>query len=93
LCEEGVLGSALFIAILFAISIYSFHLFYTLENRELKTIVAACYLGLMTYFIHGVLNNYLDTDKASIPFWGFIAAIVAIDIFHKKSPATAQVPS
>ena len=93
LCEEGVLGSALFIAILFAISIYSFHLFYTLENRELKTIVAACYLGLMTYFIHGVLNNYLDTDKASIPFWGFIAAIVAIDIFHKKLPATSQVPS
>jgi putative inorganic carbon (hco3(-)) transporter len=38
----------------------------------------------MTYFIHGVLNNYLDTDKASIPFWGFIAIIVAIDIYHQK---------
>ena len=32
-----------------------------------------------------VLNNYLDTDKASIPFWGMIALIVAIDIYHSKN--------
>jgi hypothetical protein len=38
-------------------------------------------LGLVTYFTHGVLNNYLDTDKASVPVWGFIAIIVAIDIY------------
>jgi len=43
------------------------------------------YLGLMTYFIHGVLNNYLDTDKASAPFWGFLAILVVIDLEVKKS--------
>jgi hypothetical protein len=41
----------------------------------------------MTYFIHGVLNNYLDTDKASVPFWGFIAVLVAIDIYHRDALA------
>ena len=41
-------------------------------------------LALVSYFIHGVLNNYLDTDKASAPFWGFIAAIVAIEVYHLK---------
>ena len=38
------------------------------------------YLGLLTYFIHGVLNNYLDTDKASAPFWGFLAMLVMLDL-------------
>jgi hypothetical protein len=34
------------------------------------------FLGLMTYFVHGVLNNYLDTDKASALFWGFFALLM-----------------
>ncbi len=39
-------------------------------------------VGLLTYYIHGLLNNFLDTDKAAVPFWGFTAIIVAMDIFH-----------
>jgi hypothetical protein len=57
----------------------------------MKVLVASAYLGLMTYFIHGVLNNYLDTDKASVPFWGFIAMLVAIDIYHQKSQSAQSI--
>jgi len=39
-------------------------------------------LGLVTYYLHGSLNNFLDTDKASVPFWGFTAAIVALEVYH-----------
>ncbi len=39
-------------------------------------------LGLITYFAHGFLNNFLDTDKLSVPFWGFIAIIVALETYH-----------
>jgi hypothetical protein len=38
-------------------------------------------LALLTYFIHGIMNNFLDTDKASVPVWGFMAAIVALDLY------------
>ncbi|MFM7233835.1 MAG: O-antigen ligase family protein [Flavobacteriales bacterium] len=89
LCEQGILGAVWIIAILYAISKLSFKLFYQLKDPDIKSLLAAAYLGLMTYFIHGVLNNYLDTDKASIPFWGFIAMLVAIDIYHSKE-STAQ---
>jgi hypothetical protein len=41
-------------------------------------------LGLITYFSHGVLNNFLDTDKLSVPVWGFIAILVALDVYHLK---------
>ena len=43
------------------------------------------FLGLITYFVHGVLNNYLDTDKASAPFWGFLALLVVLDLGTKAT--------
>jgi len=57
----------------------------TIHNRDLRLLLLSAWLGLVTYFIHGILNNYLDTDKASAPFWGFIAILVAVDLFHRKS--------
>lgn len=51
-------------------------------------------LGLITYYAHGILNNFLDTDKASVPFWAFIGMLVAMDVYHKnpdtESPETAE---
>jgi hypothetical protein len=41
-------------------------------------------MGISTYFVHGFLNNFLDTDKASVPFWGFLAMLVCIDVYHKN---------
>jgi len=28
-------------------------------------------------------DDFLDTDKASVPFWGFTALLVAIDVYYK----------
>jgi hypothetical protein len=53
-------------------------------------VVVSTYLGLVTYFIHGILNNYLDTDKAAIPFWGFIAILVSIDVVSKSEKAATE---
>jgi hypothetical protein len=39
-------------------------------------------LGLITYYFHGTMNDFLDTDKASVPFWGFIAILVALDLYY-----------
>jgi putative inorganic carbon (HCO3(-)) transporter len=88
LCEQGVLGTFWVLALLYGITHLAFRLFYSLQERDLKLLIAGAYLGLMTYFIHGVLNNYLDTDKASIPFWGFIAILVAVDLYHSKPSAS-----
>jgi hypothetical protein len=49
-------------------------------------------LGLMTYYIHGIMNNFLDTDKLSVPFWGFSAIIVAIDIQTRKVGQSQDQP-
>jgi hypothetical protein len=41
-------------------------------------------LSLTTYFVHGILNNFMDTDKAAVPIWAMCAAFIALEISLKK---------
>ncbi len=84
LCESGVLGALTFIIILIVVLSTGFRLYYTIQENETKKMVLVILLGFITYVVHGGLNNFLDTDKASVPFWGFVAALVAIDLYHKN---------
>lgn len=83
LAETGLIGMLSVLLIVFVIFYKSIKLYYKIEDHQLKTIVLSLIVGLSTYFAHGVLNNYLDTDKASIPVWGFCAIIMAIELYHK----------
>lgn len=86
LCESGLLGLLTFVAIIICVLSTGFRLYYTLEDNETRKIVLTLVLGFITYITHGALNDFLDTDKASVPFWGFVAMIVAIDVYHKNRP-------
>lgn len=41
-------------------------------------------LGLITYWIHGVLNNFLELDKAAVPYWGMAAILVSLDLYGHR---------
>ncbi len=84
LCESGVLGALTFIIIVIIVLSTGFRLYYSVTENETKKVVLVILLGFITYVVHGGLNNFLDTDKASVPFWGFVAALVAIDLYHKN---------
>ena len=56
---------------------------------KVKQMAMMLLLGLCTYWIHGFLNNFLDTDKLSVPFWGFTAALVALEIQIKTTSEKA----
>ncbi len=49
-----------------------------------RTLVLALLTGLSSYFIHGLMNNFLERDKAAIPFWGFLAILVALDLYYRQ---------
>ena len=87
LAESGVLGTLSFLTILIVTAYTAIKLYYRLEDKEAKMLVLASLLGLITYYVHGLLNNFLDTDKASMPFWTFTAIIVAIDVYHSPKEA------
>ena len=85
LSEQGVLGLVSMLALLLVTLHLGFKLQETLNDVEERRLALAIFLGLVTYFVHGVLNNFLDTDKASAPFWGFLAMMVVMDI-QKSMP-------
>ena len=89
LSESGVLGSLSFILIVIIALVTGFRVYKKVEEKRLRSIVLAYLLGLITYLIHGVLNNFLDTDKASALFWGFIAVFVSLDIYYGKDREAA----
>lgn len=84
LAEQGLVGTIMVVLLISMVFYKGSALYHRLPKGELKTVVLFTLLGLFTYVIHGFLNNYLDTDKASVPFWGFIALIVAIDVYHSN---------
>jgi putative inorganic carbon (hco3(-)) transporter len=84
LVESGVLGSLSFILICIMTLITGINVYFRLKDQRLKQIVLALWLGYITYLIHGTLNNFLDTDKASALFWGFAAVFVSLDIRLKE---------
>jgi O-antigen ligase len=88
LCESGVLGAATFIFIFATIVWTGWRLYYKMPKGPQRGIMLAVFLGLITYFIHGFMNNFLDTDKASIPFWGFAAVMVAMDLWYYPTKNT-----
>lgn len=84
LAEQGLFGMLSIIAVFVCVIVTSLKLYNRLENKQSRVLVLVFFLGLVTYFVHGVLNNFLDQDKAAVPFWAFVAAIVAIDIYHSN---------
>lgn len=84
LSEQGLIGSFSFILIVVLSLITGFRAYFKIKETPLKNLVLACILAFITYLIHGFLNNFLDTDKASVLFWGFIALFVSMDIYYKE---------
>ncbi len=84
LTEQGVPGVALVALLFLATFATGVRLYRTAKDPNTARMALAFTLALLTYYIHGVFNNFLDTDKLSVPFWGFTAVIVALDVYSEK---------
>ncbi|MBT4969039.1 MAG: O-antigen ligase family protein, partial [Bacteroidetes bacterium] len=84
LSESGFLGMLSFIVIVVLIIAYGMKIFYNSNNRQIKYLTLLILLSLTTYLSHGVMNNFLHTDKASVPFWALIAMLTVIDMHANK---------
>lgn len=86
LAEMGLMGMIAMILIVIAIFYKGITLYlkWPSEDREMRTLILSMILALVTYFVHGIINNFLDTDKAAIPIWGFCAAFIALETVLKR---------
>lgn len=89
LAEMGAVGLITMLVIVIAIFYKSITLYYKWppEDRFMRTLLLSMILALVTYFVHGALNNYLDTDKAAVPVWVFCAAFIGLEIRLRRLQA------
>lgn len=84
LADAGLFGALSFIALLITVLVIGFNLYNRTKDELTKDTVLFLLLGLITYYLHGFLNDFLDMDKIASLFWGFIAIIVMFDIKDKN---------
>lgn len=87
LSEQGLPGLGLMVALVLASLVVGIRLHRRMPTGHDRQLVMVVLLGLVTYYLHGALNNFLDTDKASVPFWAFTLILVHFDL---KYPTEAM---
>ncbi len=82
--EQGLPGVILVVALFLTTFATGVRVYRTAKDPAVARTALAFTLSLLTYYVHGVFNNFLDTDKLSVPFWAFTAVVVALDLYSEK---------
>ena len=82
LAEQGIVGSLLVLALVIVTVYCGLKAYSRCKNKKAKVLVLGATLAFISYFVHGFLNNFMDTDKLAIPVWSLAALIAAVDVFY-----------
>lgn len=88
LSETGFPGGLLFLAIVFSVIGYGMKVIYAEKEQATKLVLYGAVLGLITFYVHGIFNAFLDTDKMAALVFGSIAIVVCADV--KQSAVRKQ---
>ena len=90
LAEAGVFG-LLSILLIVGTTLYTgVRVYISSKKRSIRIFSLAVLVGLVSYYLHGLMNNFLDTDKISALFWGYTAMLVAMDIYHREDSGAGE---
>lgn len=90
LAESGLPGLLSVLLILITVIYTGLNVYKKAASPQSRLLALSATLGLITYFVHGIMNNFLNTDKASVPFWGLVAIIVALDLYYNSAEEETQ---
>jgi putative inorganic carbon (hco3(-)) transporter len=80
--ETGTVGLVTILTLFILILYYGISTYIRAKDSKIRLLSLTMSLSLITYFIHGALNNFLDTDKLSLPFWASFAVIVVLNSLY-----------
>ena len=81
--EMGIPGFIIVFFLMITIFYTGIKAYIVASDKTHKTLCLFAIVALVSYYIHGTMNNFLDTDKLSLPFWMAIAIIVVVDLIKK----------
>jgi O-antigen ligase len=82
--ETGIPGGIIYLALLFVVIGYGLKVIYRAKDKQESAIALGALLGLVTFFVHGFFNAFLDTDKIAVLVFASIGIIVWLDIRQRN---------
>lgn len=91
LAEQGFMGTILVLALVITVVYTGLRAYHRAKNKKAKVLVLGATLAFFSYFVHGFLNNFLDTDKLAVPVWSCAALIVVIDLYYSNQEVFEEI--
>lgn len=92
LADSGLPAALIILALVLATFYYGFKLSLHLPTEELRTTASIAFLALVTYWFHGLVNNFLDIDKTGLPVFGFTALLATLDVCFMDKKERQNTP-
>ena len=91
LAEQGFMGTILVLVLVITVIYTGLTAYQRAKNKKAKILALGATLAFFSYFVHGFLNNFLDTDKLAIPVWSCAALITVIDLYYSRQETFEEV--
>ena len=91
LAEQGIMGTILVLALVITVVYTGLTTYHKAKNKKAKVLVLGATLAFFGYFVHGFLNNFLDTDKLAVPVWSCAALIVVLDLYYSNQEHFGEI--
>lgn len=85
MADSGIIGLLGIVVMLYVTLRYAIRLYFKVDSKTDKRTIMGITLALISYFMHGVLNNYLDAEKCAVPIWIGISMLISLGIQHKNA--------
>lgn len=79
LSEQGLVSALLYLVILLYILFLSMKTYYRLTDPKKKKLLLASFLGLITFYVHGLFNTFTDIAEMSLLIYGSMAILLLFD--------------
>ncbi len=80
-CEQGILGGVLSFALFLLPIFMGLRGYIRAQKFQIGILYLGASFGLIAYFLHAWVNNFLDQDKIGVPFYVYLAMITALDVY------------
>jgi O-antigen ligase len=84
LSETGLIGLVSVLVLIVIVLSVGVNVYRKAIDQRLRLLSLMCVLALTSYFCHGILNNFLDTEKLAVPVFGAMAIITVCNIMMKQ---------
>lgn len=81
--ETGIPGAITVFVLVFMFLYCGIKTYIYSDDKTLRILSLCMTLALVSYYTHGVFNNFLDTDKLSVLVWAAMAVISVCDVKRK----------